>query len=145
MSGTIKVSTPSIDALQVALDKKVNQCLAASGQVVATEVKGRWKTGKGADNTTLQDPKISYDYRVKKEESGRLGVIDLNYTGQLSQSFMTRKVTQTEAVIGFGAEQLPKARKNAELRPQMLQTDDSLAKVASDAFNRILRKLVKFK
>lgn len=142
------VKTPSVDSLVLFLDGKTDKALAAAGEVVAGEVKKRWLAQKGADGSNFRG--ISKTYKPIKEASGRKPVIDMYFSGAMAASFGTKKVTGDEAVISFsgvdakGKDNLEKARENFQRRPNMLATDSTLANIASRAFVKFLRAIVRF-
>lgn len=147
MAVSVNVALPSIDQAIKTLQSTGNMStiLTGAGQVVAGEIKKRWTSGSGADNSNLD--KLSLKYAIKKASSGRKPFADMNYTGKMQRSFRVVESNQKQATIGFSTEESrQKARGNVGWRPNLLNVNEKgIIILAVNAFNKILRGFVKFK
>lgn len=140
----VKVNIPSIlDAIKALGPGQIDIGIKRSGVAIAGKIVEKWNKGVGGENTTLQSPPISSGYKKKKEDSGRNGVIDFIYTGDLQRSFGVKNTSGGVAKIAFTNEQLPKARSLVDKRPQSMETGPKLQNVGIFHFNAWLTKLVK--
>jgi hypothetical protein len=140
---TVTVNLPSIDGLIEAIGTaKLKVSMSGAATVVSGEVRRRWLSGSGADQTKFSPG--SKDYLAWKASKGRTPKIDMMFKGDMALSFIPRRQTDTEVEITFSNDQLDKARSNFSLRPNMLKVNASLEKIGINAFLKSLRSLVKF-
>ena len=99
-------------------------------------VQENWNKAKGADGKKLDD--LQKAYKARKRKSGRKGIPDLQFSGQLRQSMFAR-VRGNKALLTFrGREALQKARGNAKTRNNMMLPGRKLAKALTDFFFRLM-------
>lgn len=137
----VKVNTPTIDGLIKLMTESgaMSTILVGTAALVGTRVKKQWLAGSGADSTAFSPG--NHEYLVQKGLSGRKPVIDMYYTGKMAKSFKVQRSNDKEAALGFGGDQLPKARGNYNRRPNMLSTDSpDLQAFATKQFNALFRK-----
>lgn len=138
------VKIPTIDALVKNMQDNgtMSTLLIGTGQATAGQIKKQWLGSKGADNSPFK--KGNKDYLASKAASGRNGVIDMYYTGKMAKSFKVQSATADSATIGFGGDQLEKARGNYARRPNMLAVDDpGIQAFATNAFYKLFKKVMK--
>ena len=140
----VKVNLPTIDGLVKGLvdSGTMSRILTGAGQVAAGEIQERWLKAKGADNVRMK--KLSPGYEKQKRESLRNPIPDLNYHDDMSKTFRVRKANASEAVLAFSNNELKKARKNYDLRPNMLNTEEpKLHALTAKAFGVLFKKIFK--
>lgn len=137
----VTVKLPTIDALIKLMTESgaLSTLLVGTASAVQTRVKKNWLNSTGADGTQFK--KGNADYLASKGASGRNAVIDMYYTGKMAKTFKVQRANDKEAALGFGGDQLPKARSNYNRRPNMLSTDSAdLQDFATNVFNKLFKK-----
>jgi len=118
MSIKVKVKTPSLKQRIKALKKFDNVVFK-----VATRMKSllfqNWSGSKGADDKKFDA--LSMDYKEKKEESGRHGVRNMLYSGNMAQDLDPVKAQDFKYILKFrSAKERKKARGNHKYADNMM-------------------------
>jgi phage terminase large subunit GpA-like protein len=141
----VNISTKKMDALISKLKNPKEPILAAAADVLAHVVKS-WGAAKSPNNSPLD--KLSKGYERAKIKSGRNGIPDMSYTGQLQQSMNVSAVSNYKAIItasksgrtGSSKTNLDILGYNVDKRPNLVLLSNSIKKKAAAKFKEKLFK-----
>ena len=109
--------------------KGIQSIMIRAGELAIGEIVKKWNKGKGGNNKTMKA--LTDKYRAKKKASGRRGIRDLNWTGDLYRSFITRREGSDKVALTFTNDAKSKAAAN-------YNRDNNMMKVGRDIRNKVL-------
>jgi hypothetical protein len=120
------------------------ELLVAAGENVAGKMVELWEQGRGGDGVPMKG--YSYEYSKKKIKSGRNATVDMNWTGEMTQSMGTKRVTKYSAIVSVsggradGKNNLDILRGNVKWRPNLMSEGKETIKAAKSAIVDWLKK-----
>ena len=136
----VKVNLPTLKKRQKTIKNGMDKILLKVGIKLRGHIIINWLRGRGADGTTLQRPSISARYKKRKVKSGRVGKIDLHWTGRLAQSLEAKKAGRNKVIVTPSQAEMGKARGNFETRPQMMKLKDAIKNDMIDFVFKLIRR-----
>jgi len=142
MSVTVKI--PNLKGYQKALKSDSDKALMSASQILRGNIVKEWLAGRGADGK--QFAKGTKEYLKYKRSKGRKAKIDLNFSGDLQQSFAAKKVRTGLIQLYFSsALQRKKAQGLYNRRRNMLKVSKKLKHLTRMNYWKKLRQLKKMR
>ena len=136
---SVTVSLKNIKSREKFLRRDVDKTLLYVGEILRGKIIKAWLSGTAPDGSSFK--KGNSKYLSYKSSKGRRGKIDLNFSGDMQQSFSVKKDGKNAVMLWFkSAAERAKALGNYKIRKNMMKVGNKLNDlIVKKFFNRMTR------